>query len=353
MASIGLVLLAHPNRQADAQEAAASPTMETVEPYAISPPGNSEEIQYEQLPPLPGAPANAIVEAPPVQQDCPPAVSRLFRNYPIDFDPDQASQWPRATVADREFTLHLSELSETWLAANTNNMGLATTHVEFELAFAGPNSRISVAPSFQMHLLNGPNRPDLPARLYDIDLETTFTWRVSPRWTWELTVMPIVQSDFETSNTRLRLFGSVVGRYELTPVSSLVFGALASPYRGQSIILVLGLQWTPNDRWQVDFVLPEPKVAWKLPDHWLPSSWLYVRSQLFGGTWDYRQPNGQNGILEYDDQRLMIGLEGMFAGGGRWFVEGGIAYERQLWLPSSGRGRYLSDVGILQGGLRF
>lgn len=323
------------------------------QPQAIAPPAAEFGVQYEQGNPAGAQPYDYTPYPANSSPQELPAVSRLFRNYPLDFDPDQSSLWPRPALHGTELSLHLSELSETWLAADRNSLGLATTHIEFEMAIAGPDMRLAFSPSFQMHLLSGPSRPDLPARLYDIDLEVSFTFRLNERWTWEVTATPLVQSDFQSNNARLRVFGSVVGRYEMTPVSALVFGVAAVPYRGQSLIVVLGVQWTPSDRWQVDVVFPEPKVAWRLPDTVLPRTWLYARSQIFGGTWDVQRDSGRDDILEYEDQRIMAGLEGMFADGGRWFIEAGVAFDRQLFYQSRRGGRFLSEAAMLQGGLRF
>lgn len=268
------------------------------------------------------------------------------------------------TLRDPVKFLQEVRLRTTWIPGNGAN-ALDLTEVESSASFAIPiiydQAPLIVSPGFGLHLLSGPvtqppDNADLPGSVYDAFLD--FSWR--PQFTpWlgaNLGIRPGVYTDFSTFNTNsIRFPGRGLAVITLTPTLQILAGVVYLDRVKIKLLPAGGVIWTPNadTRWEI--VFPNPKLASRLTT--LPSAelWWYVAGEYGGGSWTIeRDPGGFSDQFDYNDIRVMLGLETVGNSRLRAFMEAGYLFNRELVYRSGSPAQFdLTNAFMLRAGLAF
>jgi hypothetical protein len=179
--------------------------------------------------------------------------------------------------------------------------------------------------------------PNLPPRVYDLNLQ--FSWR--QRWAdgvaTEVTLLPGLYTDFRTTPPDgFRVPGFAVGVFRLAPELHLVAGVQHLQRVRVKVLPIAGVLWEPDERWQWRLVFPEPKVSYHLDSK--SDVWVYARGEYGGGTWAYKDDFGRADWVEYSDVRIAVGFECGTLTRSLWertplgtvFFEAGYIFDRRL-----------------------
>ena len=174
-------------------------------------------------------------------------------------------------------------LRGTYLHGTDNN---DLTITEFEASttaylanFLGIPNGLRVTPGFTFHWLDGPkfSRTHAPSRLYSAYLDFGLEPQFTPRFGADVSVRVGAYSDFQAFNAdSIRILGSGVGVYQVTPQLALKLGAAYIDRVRIKLLPAAGVLWTPNPqtRWDVSF----PPLSWQTTGE--PST-----TERSGGTW--------------------------------------------------------------------
>ncbi len=204
--------------------------------------------------------------------------------------------------------------------------------------FLGSTQPLYIAPSFSLHLWDGPKHPiaDLPASAYSAFLD--FGWETDPLRTFgtELGVRVGVFSDFDTfTGDSLRILGKALGRVRLTPNATARAGVFWIDRNRIKLVPAAGVLWVPNADTRFDLFFPEPKLSHYLATLGNTDTWWYATAYYGGGTWTIERKTTEEDSVDLNDMRIVLGLEWgrneMLRQGHRVaFFEGGYAFNREL-----------------------
>lgn len=222
-----------------------------------------------------------------------------------------------------------------------NSLGVNDSDVSllFQIPrFLGSTQPLYIAPSFSIHLWDGPKHPiaDLPGSAYSAFLD--FGWETDPLRTFglELGVRVGVFSDFNAlTGDSLRILGKVLGRVRLTPTATARLGAFWIDRNRIKLIPAGGILWVPNADTRFDLFFPEPKLSHYLATLGNTDMWWYASGYYGGGTWTIERTSGMEDSIDLNDMRIVMGLEwgrneSLRQGHRFAFFEGGYAFNREL-----------------------
>lgn len=210
---------------------------------------------------------------------------------------------------------------------------------EFEPVFAlpspMPNSFFILTPGFGLHFVNGPARPDLPARLYDLYLDMRWPIVFSPSFTLDTGITPGLYSDFESSDSdAFRLGARVAGVWQYSPALQIVAGIAFLDRVDVDWLPIGGIIYKPSPDVVFELMSPKAKIAHRIYGFGSAEQWVYVGGEFGGGSWSIERASGMRDIASYYDLRLFSGFEGKFGSGSSWYAEGGFAFNRNLTYAS-------------------
>ena len=110
----------------------------------------------------------------------------------------------------------------------------------------------------------------------------------------------------------------------------LTAGAAWLGRRDIGVVPAAGLEWTPNEDWNVSLILPRPKVARRLASSATSETWLFTAGSIAGGTFDVRRSDGTADELSLREFQASVGVEQTSDQFGRSFVEIGAGFGREL-----------------------
>ena len=224
-------------------------------------------------------------------------------------------------------------------------LGASTLETTTLLGFPFPRREtpLLIKPGFAVSYLDGPEMPDLPARVYDTYVQFRHMRKLSELWGIDMAVTPGVYSDFKQgSDEAFRMSGHFGGMRKCTERFDLIVGVAYLPYQDLRILPFAGFIWTPTDDWKIEITVPRPMIARRIGQlypwpagGWLDggdlacnapttTDWVYIAGELGGGSWAIRRANGDNDVVTYRDLRLILGYERENIGGLDYHAE--IAY---------------------------
>lgn len=113
-----------------------------------------------------------------------------------------------------------------------------------------------------------------------------------------------------------------------------------------------GVIWTPNDQWEFQILFPNPRITYRPVNATLRDMSLFVRGEYGGGSWTFHNNEGTF-QKDYNDYRILFGLDWRGPANGVGFFEFGGSFGRELYVDK-GVGSYKLNPGfILQAGLHF
>jgi hypothetical protein len=256
-----------------------------------------------------------------------------------------------------------ARLRYTFIPANGSTK-LGLNEIEFSGSFAFPiiydQAPLIVTPGFGLHMLSGPvtDAPafaELPPNVYDAFVD--FSWRpqLTPWLGANLGVRPGVFTDWQTFTTdSFRIPSRGLAVVTLTPTLQILAGVVYLDRVDIKLLPAGGLIWMPNadTRWEILF--PNPKLASRLTNLANSELWWYIAGEYGGGSWTFQEANGASNQFDYNDIRVMLGLETVGGSRMRAFVETGFLFERQIVYRSKPpQDVDPSESFMLRGGLAF
>jgi len=254
----------------------------------------------------------------------------------------------------------------TWLAGGgTGGLGLSDLDARLMLALPAPPRQwpMVITPGWATHFLDAPGR-DLPARVDDAYAEFRWLPRLSPRLLLDLTVTPGVYRDFEQSTgdgLRVTAHGAAVWAWSTR--AKLVLGLAYLDRPDLNYLPIGGLMWNPDERWQLDLLFPQPKIARRLRalgPQGEPTAgagdvedWFYIAGEFGDWLWAIRREDGTRDTVAYRDCRLLLGLERRAIGKLDARIEVGYVFSRKLEYLSDSSESSPDGTLLLRGGLTY
>lgn len=217
-----------------------------------------------------------------------------------------------------------------------------------------PEKMLMVRPVFEYTRLNAEALFDTPQDLYRLGLNMMWLQKLNDRWNLSLALNPSLNSDGHSFGDSVQLFGMAAFQWDWKPDKlQLTFGAV---HTGRSDIPVLpaaGFRWTPSERWDVNIMMPRPKVSYRLTEEGESSSWIYWSGALGGGTWDVRRASGRTEEFSFREFQTVVGYEWRATRYRKLFAELGGAFGRRLEYETSEIEQSMNESVFLRCGLTY
>jgi hypothetical protein len=259
--------------------------------------------------------------------------------------------------------LQQAKFEVTWLAgdkgADFENLDLELSGT-FSFPFYYAWAPLLLTPGFAVHFWDGPavgaGFPPLPSEVYDAYID--FGWRpqITPNFSLDLGVRPGLHSDFENySREAIRIQGRALGIFSISPQTQIVAGVLYLDRVDVKLLPAGGLIWTPNEDTRYEILFPRPKLAQRISTIGNTDWWAYIAGEFGGGSWEINTFSPPR-LLDYNDLRVMVGLEWINFTGLRGYFEAGYVFDRELVLsrPFAGRTKFQpDDTFMLRAGIVY
>jgi hypothetical protein len=252
----------------------------------------------------------------------------------------------------KEGVLQQISLTETWLPRGSTGFGMNTVGVATVLGFPFPerDTPLILTPAFDTNYLDGPDTPDLPARVYDAQLQIRHLRKLAPRFGMDLAITPGWHSDFEPDEPKaFRLPARAVGAFDWTPTTQLVLGIAYLDREDVNFLPVGGLIYTPSDDTRVEAIFPKPRLARRFQFDGTVETWAYVSGEFGGGSYAIERTSGAFDVVTISDLRLLFGLERKVAGGISSRLEVGYVFDRKIEYLSGTPDFDPNDTALLRG----
>jgi hypothetical protein len=227
-----------------------------------------------------------------------------------------------------------TRLSFATLGAGT---GFSTTTFDINHTWLfgyGEGPPLNVTPGWGIHFWGDGVGLGLPARVYDLYVDLSWTPWTGEHWSVSVGLTPGLYSDFaHVSGDMFQLTGWIIGTRPLGPEWQLVLGAAYIRQLQTTLVPVGGVIWTPSDDIRLELIFPKPKYAVRYRETEQGSLWWFVAGQLGGGAWAVADdPN--DALVAYSDWRLVVGVESFRMDGREWTIELGYAFDRQVSIDN-------------------
>jgi hypothetical protein len=226
---------------------------------------------------------------------------------------EESAATPQLPSGAKQGVLQRIYFVNSWLSGRAaDDIEMFDTELRVSLGFPFPTvaSPLVVSPGFGAHWIDGPDAPDLPARVFDNYVDLMWKLPVTNDLKLDLAVTPGWYSDFEQGNSdALRIGARAIGFYTWSPTTRFVLGLLFLDRKDIDFLPVGGVIYHPNDDWQFDLVFPKPRIAWRYGCEGEFSSWWYVGGEFGGGSWAIARASGQPDVVNYTDWRISVGQE--------------------------------------------
>jgi hypothetical protein len=265
---------------------------------------------------------------------------------------------PQLPPGAKPGVLQRIKFENTWLSGSeSDDIEMFDTELRFSLGFPFPTvaSPLVVSPGFGAHWIDGPDAPDLPARVYDAYVDFLWKLPITEQFKLDLAITPGWYSDFEHSDSdALRIVGRAIGSYTWTPEVKLMLGAAYLDREDVPVLPIAGVVYTPNADWELELVFPKPRVAWRYACEGEFASWAYIGGEFGGGSWAIERTNGLIDVVNYSDWRIFVGQEIKRGGDSIAWIELGYVFNRELSYDNSGTPDFEPDNTLmLRAGLGY
>lgn len=294
----------------------------------------------------------------PYPASAPPSI------FPNGMFPQGAPSWQNSTQ------FMVPRVRYTWLHGNGGE-DLEIHDVDASLVFIWPQflftqQPLYVAPSFGLHLWEGPARPpgnlaDLPGRAFSAYLDAG--WQSNPQNAVgaEIGGRVGVFSDFDTyTSDSIRIQGKGLLLLRLTPTVQIKGGVYYVDRIPIKIFPAGGILWTPNPQARFDLNFPNPKISQYLTTVGNTELWWYLAGEYGGGAWTVRRAtNMLADEVDLSDIRLSTGIEWgpgqLFQRGRRvgFFEAGWVTRRRIRYHYNPGDDLDLQDTFMLRTGFGY
>ena len=336
---------------------------QSTSPAPIAPPTTSPSI-----PP----PVNPSAILPQFDPYAVPAQTTWFNSlFPTGTGPSGLGQSPPSSVYSGNFDRFVPETYEairrfrnatsfqyTHLPRGKKSRGFGMDEIDIRMQLAFPcrlvpdNGRtgyVYLTPGGSLVWWNGPNSPDMPPSAFSSFLD----FGIEPRFNDAFGLIAWgrigVFSDYQNVTTdAFRYQGRLEGVFTASPRTQFHAGVIYYGRARVKIMPTLGVVWTPDDDWVLKLIFPNPKVMYRFHRGPQADWWAYTHMEYAGGSWDIK---GYNGLTDYNDLRLGMGVEFATPGQVRGYFEFGGSVARELYNSEHRQG--LPSVLYLKMGVTF
>jgi hypothetical protein len=234
------------------------------------------------------------------------------------------------------------EFDSTFLPRHGRQTGVGFTDFDLNSTVAipfplSPESAFLISPDAQAHFLDGPNSPDLPAKLYDATVQVAWAGKLSNRIVFDVGIQPGWHYDGSNDqNTAYRLPYYFAVGYRFAPNFLVGVGAAYLDRVDVHWVPLAGLIWVPEESTRFELVPPRPRIAHRF---WIGEGferWWYFAAEFGGGEWAIRRANGANDVVDIEDWRVINGMEQIPTNSGLGFrIEYGYVFARHVSYASS------------------
>ena len=313
----------------------------------VPPGGDSTPILLDQLPPV-GKPSLRVAGLP---TDAVPSADDL-----------SAETQPQLPPGTRDGVFQKLFFTGTWLPRLENDSlgwGDLETGIVFGFPFFRRDTPLIVTPRFGVHLLDGPDAPDLPAQVYDTSFEFRHLRKFGAGpWAMDVAVTLGYYSDFERNDSdAFRITGRGLAVYESSAATKWVLGVAYLNRAGATVLPVGGVIYEPHPDMKWELIVPRPRIAWRMPGGISGSGderWFYVGGEFGGGVWSIVRPTSQiSDLLTSRDYRVVLGCERKIIGGLSRRFEIGYVFGRELEFDSATPDISLDDTLFVRAGISY
>lgn len=306
-------------------------------PLTATPPGLSP---YTVAPtqPVYGAPVPA---APPLTG------STLFQNPSTPRWSNGATysyQNPDGTIARMQRLLQQISAEHTYLYGDHGPGDLEINRTELSATFGvpifyNPNTPLLITPGFAFNWFEGPidAGADLPPRVYDAYVDAAWYPRFNDWLGADLGVRTGVWTDFKAVNSdSIRIPGRALAVISPSPRMDVLAGVWYLDRNRIPLLPAGGVHWRPNPEWDAYLVFPNPKIRKRFVNVGSSQWWLYAAGEYGGGRWTIeRDPanfmgNATDDDIDYNDIRVIAGLEWETQTQARGHIEAGYVFNREI-----------------------
>lgn len=229
----------------------------------------------------------------------------------------------------------------------TDGFGIEDVDLFASLAFPFFNN-VNVAPilftpGFNFHFLQGPGGGpprDLPPTVYDVYAQLSWKPQFYERFGADLAVSVGAYTDFSyTDHTSIRILGRALGTYTVDPRWQIAAGVIYLDRLDIKILPAGGIIWKPHDDARFELLFPQPKLSQRITNFNNYELWGYLGGEYGGGQWSIAHVNGAHDVVNYNDFRIFVGVEGI-GPRLRGHIDFGYVFHRELL--------YLSGPPILE-----
>lgn len=281
--------------------------------------GPSSAEQLKPPTPVEGAPAPVFTD--PVPANVEPAPSPAPEGPHFD---DTLSSYTFISAGGRKgFGIQTFQATDRWVDLWTDpEWRCHDSEWRFDLDYA-------------LHWWEGPTSPDAPPRLYDLYFNILLHQRWGEWFTTEVGIAPGLSGDFRVTPPDMwRMRGRAIGLLSLVEECQAVGGFTYLDRNKVKALPVAGLVWQPNCDLNLRLVFPYPKLAYRVGEKSDYHFWVYLTGEYGGGAWDFKSDSGASDSVEYDDIRVMLGLECHHLESHTGLVEVGYVFARRLRYQS-------------------
>jgi hypothetical protein len=274
----------------------------------------------------------------------------------LSLEPDPPAG-PKPPPGAKPGMLQEVSLITTWLSGK-EPVDLDVVDIDFKISLGLPCPTVEtpmvLTPGLGMHFLEGPDSPDLPARVYDSFLDIRWILPLNEQFMFDLAVTPGWYSDWEQSGSEgLRIGARAIGIYTASPEARFVLGGAFLDREDVDFLPIAGLIWTPHDDLKLDLLFPLPKLSWRVSVDGSLEKWWYISGELGGGSWAIRRASGFDDVVNYTDLRVMLGQEIRSKGYLSAWFEVGYVFNRELDYNSGGPGFEPENTALVRGGVGY
>ncbi|GHT09742.1 hypothetical protein FACS1894170_00830 [Planctomycetales bacterium] len=226
-----------------------------------------------------------------------------------------------------------------WVPKNGGNKALGMTELELAATFAlpmpTPESPLIFTPCFNTTFFDGKYFNET---LFKTGVDIRWLRPISPKkLTADLGVGVFYTGDFRAAGRdAIRIPAHAALIWGCNPRVKVIAGvAYLDRNDSYNVLPVAGIIWTPQENLSVELVFPRLRIAERVNwfgtgDNAAKSDWFYGAFEFAGGSWGYEVADGIDNRIEYEDMRLLFGLERRTVGGFTLGLETGYMFDRQL-----------------------
>jgi len=217
-----------------------------------------------------------------------------------------------------------------------------------------PEKMLMVSPSFEYTRITAAALFDTPEDLYRLGINFMWLQTLNDRWSLSLALNPSLNADGDSFGESLQLFGLAALRWEQKPDRLWwTFGAVHTGRSDIPVLPALGFRWTPSERWDVNIMMPRPKVSFRLTNDGESSTWMYWSGALGGGTWDVLRDDGSTQEFSLREFQTVAGYEYRISKFKNLFAEIGGAFGRRLEYEEAEVEQSFGESLFIRCGLTF